>query len=204
MTAGSWLVQYGRSAFVGRFTGDATLTRGDRVVVRSPRGVELGTVLCAGTGQVDPLAGGELLRFATPADLDDRGSLEQELLAAADELAIGLPLTVLDAEVLLDRTAIIHVLPWGPCVADPVFAELSARFQMTVRMLDVSRTATSPDPATGCGKPDCGSGGGCSTGGCSTGSCSRGAVKTAEELTTYFADLRKKMEEQAAGRTTLL
>jgi hypothetical protein len=47
-----------------------------------------------------------------------------------------------------------------------------------------------------CGQPDCGTGSGCSscsTGGCSTGSCSKGSVKSAEELTSFFTDLREKM-----------
>jgi hypothetical protein len=209
MSAGGYLVQYGRSAFVGRFVGDVPAARDDRVVVRTPRGLELGLVLCEApdrfAGQLDALAGGEVLRLATPADLEPLEPLEHDLLAAADELASGLPLTVLDAEVMLDRAAaVVHVLPWAACDADPVFAELCERFAMTVRMLDVSRTATSPDPATGCGKPDCGSGGCGTGGGCSSGSCSRGSVKSADELTAYFADLRKKMEDQAAGRTTLL
>jgi hypothetical protein len=118
-------------------------------------------------------------------------------------------LSVLDAEVMLDGSAVVlHALPWGPCDADPVFAALSERFGLPVRLLDVSHTPTAPDPPTDCGKPDCGSGkGGCTScgtgGGCSTGSCSKGSVKSADELTAYFADLRKKMEE-AGGRTPLV
>ena len=37
-----------------------------------------------------------------------------------------------------------------------------------------------------------------SGGGCSTGSCSKGSVKSADELTAYFAGLRKQMEGSAA------
>ncbi|MCE9568281.1 MAG: hypothetical protein K8U57_40290, partial [Planctomycetes bacterium] len=58
----------------------------------------------------------------------------------------------------------------------------------------------------GCGKPGCGteSGGGCSTGGgCSSGSCSRGSVKSADELTAHFAELRQKMEAAGLARTPL-
>ena len=42
-----YLVQYGRSAFVGKFTtGDESpWVRGSQVVVQSPRGLELGTLL---------------------------------------------------------------------------------------------------------------------------------------------------------------
>lgn len=212
MSPVGYLVQYGRSAFVGRFAAAAgAFARGDRVVVRSPRGAELGTVLCeAGdrfAATIDPSAGGDLLRGASPDD-DALAALREAqgsaLVAAAAESA--LPLTFLDAEVMLDGSAaVLHALPWGPCDADPLFAELSLRFDLPVRLLDLSRmpvVADPPEPATSCGKPDCGSGGGCGTGGgCSTGSCSRGAVKSAEDLTAYFADLRAKME--VVGRTPL-
>jgi len=218
VSAAGYLVQYGRSGFVGQFAAACgpALGRGDRVVVRTPRGVELGEVLCPAderfAGRLDPAAGGELLRPAAPADLAaaaDREATGHALLAAAE--AAGLPVTFLDAEVLLDGSAaVLHALPWGQCDADPLFADLSARFGLAVRLLDASRTPTAQDPpekAYTCGKPDCGAGsGGCSDcgsgGGCSTGGCSRGAVKSADELTAYFADLRRRME-QAAGRTPL-
>jgi hypothetical protein len=217
MAADGYLVQYGRSAYVGRFTTAAGLTpsRGDRVVVRTPRGVELGEVLCGAderfAGGLDPAAGGEMLRSARPDDLSDAESRESvglSLLAEAE--GSGLPVSFLDAEVTLDGSAaVLHALPWGPCDADPVLADLSARFGLAVRLLDVSRTPTVTDPpekAVTCGKPDCGSGScsSCGTGGgCSTGGCSRGSVKTADDLTSYFADLRRRMEEQTRGRTPL-
>jgi hypothetical protein len=215
MAADGYLVQYGRSAYVGRFAvaGGFTPSRGDRVVVRTPWGLELGEVLCGADGRfaggLDPAAGGELLRLAGPDDFADaarRESLGLSVLGAAEES--GLPITLLDVEVSLDGSAaVLHALPLGPCDADPVLADLSERFGLAVRLLDVSRTPTVTDPpekAATCGKPDCGSGGcsSCGTGGCSTGSCSRGSVKSADELTSYFADLRRKME-QAAGRTPL-
>ncbi len=220
MTAGGYLVQYGRSAFVGRFAfpGGAELARGDRVVVRTPRGVELGEVLCSAedrfAGALDPAAGGDLLRPAGPADeaaAAEREALGHSLLSAAEALAgtSGLPLALIDAEVMLDGSAaVVHALPLGPCDADPLFADLSARFGLPVRLLDVSRTPAAKDPPLTCGKPDCGSGsGGCSScgtsGGCSSGSCSRGSVKSADDLTAYFADLRKKMESHGGSRTPL-
>jgi hypothetical protein len=212
MTAGL-LVQYGRPGYVGRFRTDAAPDRGARVVVRGPRGLEIGTVLCAPsdrfTGVEDE---GELLRAATPADdaaADRADALARDLLDAADGLAAGLPVAFPDAEVALDgASAILHALPWAGCDLDPVLAALSDRFGLPVRLLDLSRAPANPDPpdptTATCGKPDCGSGGcsSCGTGGgCSTGSCSRGAVKSADELTAYFADLRGKME--AAARTPL-
>jgi hypothetical protein len=217
-----YLVQYGRPGFVGRFRGDLALARGDRVVVRGPRGTEFGEVLVEPAGGFAAPDDGELLRAAAPDDdaeaakLDARG---QELLAAADTRAgeLGLPLAFADVEVTLDGTAVLHALPWAACDATPLLDELAARAGFAVRLLDLSRApvAKDPMPAAGCGKPGCGSesgGGGCSTcgtgtagtgGGCSSGSCSRGAVKSPEELTAYFADLRRKMEDAGIVRTPL-
>lgn len=215
-----YLVQYGRSAYVGRFRLDeparGLAARGDRVVLRGPRGLELGTVLCE---PADPYLqqaddGGEIVRVATPADeaaADRHDALGQDILATAD--AAGLPVSFVDIEVSLDRAAaVLHGIPWGECDASPLFADISERFGLTVRFLDLSRSPTASDPPTpahaGCGKPGCGSeSGGCSScgtdGGCSTGSCSRGTVRSADQLTAYFADLRRKMEAGPATRTPL-
>ena len=209
------LVQFGTSGFVGRFRSEeAAAARGESVVVRSPRGLELGTALGEVAerfaGQLDESAGGELLRTATDADRADAElarDLGHRLIDAAD--VFGQPAAFLDAEVTLDRrAAVLHALPWGECDLDPLLAELSDRFGLAVRLLDLRRTATvtdPPEPKTSCG-PDCGtkdcSSGGCGTGGgCSTGSCSKGSVKSAGELTAYFADLRRQME--ASGRVPL-
>jgi hypothetical protein len=219
----AYLVQYGRSAFVGRFRSAHDAVRGDRVVIRGPRGLELGTVLCQLTDRFlpSPEDDGELIRPATPEDeaaAERFGTLGQTVLAAADELAAasGLPLRFVDIEVSLDGTAaVLHGLPWDGCDASPLFAELSDRFGLAVRLLDLSRTPAAKDPPdpghAGCGKPGCGSGsGGCSScgsesgGGCSTGSCSRGKVKSADELTAYFADLRRQMEAAGTNRRPLV
>jgi cell fate regulator YaaT (PSP1 superfamily) len=193
------LVQYGRGGFVGRFAAREAFARGARVVVRGPRGVEVGTVLCAADGAHPD---GDTLRAATECDAPSP-EREAELLsiASAEIEAQGLPLALVDAELTLDGALILHGLAWAECDADPLFAELSARFALTVQFLDLGRVPVAKEP-TGCGKPGCGTDkGGCSScgtsnegGGCSSGSCSRGAAKSADELTAYFADLRTKME----------
>lgn len=217
----STLVQFGRSGFVGRFASAAALARGARVIVRGPRGVELGVVLCEPGEQFAPALAteGELLRAAAAEDealAETFPAREAELLDAASAAAAeaGLPLTFVDAELTFDHHLILHGLAWGACDATPLFAALSARFGLAVRLLDLSQTAVTTDPPpadSGCGKPGCGTaGGGCSscgtgtTGGCSTGSCSRGKVKSADELTAYFADLRQKMEQAGDTRTPLV
>ena len=224
-TVSSYLVQYGRSAFVGHFevlNRDAiTALRGDRVVVHTPRGLEIGTVLCEAaerfSGSLDPMAGGELLRevgLDDEVDARECEQLGQRILNAGEQLAVeqGLPLLFIDVEVMLDRAfVVLHSVPWDECNADSLFVELTQRFEVTVQMLDLSRTPTITDPpekTSTCSKPGCGtSSGGCTScgtgGGCSTGSCSKGSVKSAEELTDYFANLRRQMETQVVQRMPL-
>jgi hypothetical protein len=168
--------------------------------------VELGTVLGAVAerlmSQVDDT--GELLREATADDAaaaERAAELALHILDAAE--GGGHPVAFLDCEVTLDcRGAVLHAVPWEACDLDPLLSHLSERFGLAVRLMDVSRTPTlqdPPEPKTSCGKPDCGTGGcsSCGTGGgCSSGSCSRGSVKSADELTAYFLNLRRQMERQ--------
>ena len=220
MDAKSYLVQFGRLAHVGRFAfaacGFATqFSRGERVVIRGPRGLELGTVLGEASDRFQHTAvEGELLRLAALEDFasnEGNEAIGQRILAAAE--GVDLPIGFIDIEVSLDAaTAVLHGLPWSECDASPLFAELSDRFGLAVRLLDLSRSPTSKDPPDPekmtCGKPGCGTDAGgcssCSTGGCSTGSCSKGSVKSAGELTAYFADLRQKMEAAGPARTPLV
>jgi hypothetical protein len=207
----TYLVQYGRSAFLGWFDTASRenerpeFTRGDRVVLRGARGEELGTIL--GEVSHSDRPDGRILRLATVADAaraEQNEARGREVLAAAEELAAAadLPLVLVDIELSLDGTqAVLHALPWAECDASPLLDQVAARFGLEVRLLDLSRTPTAADPpaTSGCGKPGCGSGsGGCDScgtgGGCSTGSCSRGKVKSADDLTAYFAELRRNME----------
>jgi hypothetical protein len=199
------LVRYGRPGFVGRFRDAAgrTFARGVLVVVRSPRGLEPGEVL-APASQFDVGAIGDL---AGPHTESPALSIEAEILAAAQAVLAAMPVAVLDCEVLLDPVAVLHVAAWDACDLTPILDDLSIRFGLDVRVHHLgAEPKPIPDPPTGCGKPDCGAGkGGCDScgtgGGCSTGSCSRGAVKSAADLTAYFAGLRQQME--AAGRVAL-
>jgi len=205
-----YLVQFGRSAFVGRFVAQSQVDRGDQVVVLTPRGLEIGSVLCEVQDKFGKQieTGGELIRRAESSDqvvsFRQKG-LANQLLQEAAQLAKSkqLPITFLDVEVMLDgAAAVLHGLPYADCNADELFSELSERFKLRVQLLDITRTPTikyPPEPKYTCDKPGCGTeSGGCSScgtgGGCSTGSCSKGSVKSAEELTVYFSELRQKME----------
>lgn len=215
MTANEYIVRYGLPGYVGRFTAapELHLDRDAAVVVRSPRGEELGVVRCAASERfsaaIDPAAGGQLLRASTPDD-ERRSTAHLALAGRVLDAAHGRTTAAfLDAEPLHDGSAVIlHALPGDDSDLTPLLDELSVTFGVAVRLFDASRALGSPEPPErGCGKPGCGSGGGCSTGGCSTGkcgtsSCSSGKVKSADELTAYFADLRAKMEADTR-RTSL-
>jgi hypothetical protein len=209
-----YLVQYGRPGFVGWYASSSPLNRGNRVVIRSPRGVECGEVLAprrlGSSAAAKPE--GEVLRLATAGDLAELDHLDvaaQRVLAAvqasADEL--GLPLAFVDVEATLDRTAVLHILPWAPCEISTLLDRAALEHGITIRLHDLSRSVPEAEKG-GCGEAGCGSkSGGCSTcgtgGGCSSGSCSKGSVKTSEELSSYFVSLREKMEAAGMTRTPL-
>jgi hypothetical protein len=203
MSDRDYLVSYGQGGYLGRFRSAADYCRDDRVVVRSPRGVEIATVLgAAPSGQMTIEAGGEILRSATVAD-EAAAALRLDqvvtLLEDAHQLAEtrGLPLLFLDGEILLDgRDAILQAVHWADCDATLLFEELSHRHGLLVKLADLTSTPKPGGcPTCGADKQGCDS---CSTGGCSSGSCSSGSVKSADELTAYFAGLRKQMEATAA------
>jgi hypothetical protein len=196
-----YLVRYGRPAFVGRFRDPAgrAFARGDAVAVRSVRGSEVGEIMAeAGRFHAGPV--GELIDSFTGAF----PMVDPDLLATALDRTAGLPVAILDCERLLDPVAVLHVASWAACDLTPVLDELSAQFGVTIRIHHLgAEPVPEPEPTAGCGKPNCGSGGGCNScgSGCSSGSCSRGSVKSADDLTAYFAGLRQQME--AAGRVAL-
>jgi hypothetical protein len=175
------------------------------VLIQSPRGRELGTVL----GLASPGShSGQVLRVATPDDLRagaESDRLAEQLFTHATTQATRYPVTFLDVEWLLEGPAILHFLASEPCDLDPLVVALSQTAGRPVQLLDVSRLPAFPtEPKSGCSSGNCGSGGGCGTGGgCSSGNCSRGTVRQADDLTDYFRDLRAKMEAAGMGRRPL-
>ncbi|MBQ16334.1 MAG: hypothetical protein CMJ65_04330 [Planctomycetaceae bacterium] len=159
------LVRYGRLGWVGLFTAPVGVVaeRGDRVVVRTPRGLELGeTLSAAGETHVgEATAGGEIIRVATEEDRSARvhvpGELDEllNLVRECDER-----LEPVDAEILLDgRTAIVYCLGDVGAGSERVAIDLSTRTGHDVRLSPVF----DPPPR------GCGSGEGCGNGGCGTG-----------------------------------
>lgn len=216
MTAPTYLVQYGLSAHIGNFRAPTSgrFVRSDRVVIRSPRGIEPGTILCEPNRPFGTATDGELLRPISDDD-ESKWSLllqeSQEILNAVNDAVVDQPVQFVDAEPLLDgRTFLLHVLPWGEADISRILERLSATLNRTLLVHDLSQLQSpteEPEPS-GCGKPGCGTeSGGCSScstsGGCGTSSCSSGKVKSAAELTGFFKQLRKQMETDAK-RTPLL
>jgi cell fate regulator YaaT (PSP1 superfamily) len=216
-TFSEYLVSYGSTGGFGCFAGDSELAcdRGERVVIETLRGMEVGVVLCEATDQHARLlpahSGGRLLRRATDQDEMALGHMRQQaqvLFQRCRDLAadLGLPLEVLDVEVLFDGSQVIiqHLAP-PDCNAAALVEALAREHGLTVRLENLALTpaVVKEESGGGCGKPDCGrveGGGGCTScgsSGCS--SCGGGKV----DMRQYFAHLRGKME-QHLERTPLL
>lgn len=212
MTQSEYLVAYGRAGDFSRFrsVSPRRYQRGDRVLVRSPQGLEVGVVMCPATSAhgryLSEQGAGELLRPLTEEDertleaLRDRG---QRIFQDARRLAgeLKLPVEILDVEVLFDgKQAVVHHLRREECDYRPLVRALAREHDLLLSMQNLVLPMELDEGAGhGCGRPDCGQGAGgcssCSSGGCSSGSCSAGVKK--EEVSTYLAGLRRQMEHQA-------
>jgi hypothetical protein len=205
-----YLLSYGLQGELGRFraAGPLACRRGDRVVVRSGRGLEIAEVLRpARPGHAVFLPNttvGQLLRRATAEDEETaermrrraQGVFERGAALAAE---LSLPLEVLDAEVLFDgRHAVLHLLRWAAGDVRPFVSAVAREFDLVVTLADLTRSQPveeAEEEHAGCGS--CGSGG---CGSCGSGGCGSCRSAPPEEVRAYFAELREKMER----RTPLL
>src|SRR5439155_26944641 len=179
-----YLLSYGNAGDFGRFRCAPPLAcdRGERVVVRSPRGQELGVVMWpANSGHSRLLADqfvGQILRLATEADLllaERMTQRAQKLFEDGRRLLceLALPMEILDVEVLLDgRQAVVHYLRWADCDPRPLMDPLSQRYHVLITLHDLAlpspeETEEHAEDAS-CGAGGCGAGG---CGSCSAGNC---------------------------------
>jgi len=211
IAAEEYLVSYGTSGEFARFrpVTISDFRRGDRVVVRTSQGLELGVVLCPAQPDHAPFlsrtARGDLLRTVTEEDekkADLARLMGQRVFEEAGRLAgvLELPLVILDVEVLLEgQLAIVHHLRQSDCDYRPLVSALSKEFDVHIMM---SNLALPKEELVGCGEPNCGqlTGGcqSCGTGGCDT--CGKGVKK--EDVAAHLLALRKLMEQR--NRTSLL
>jgi cell fate regulator YaaT (PSP1 superfamily) len=211
-----FIAAYGKSGGLGCFTAPEglELTRGDRVALETPRGLEAGTILGGATIRQARLLGaqtsGAIVRRLGAVDearLEELRRQANELFETSRAVALTIACSVhlIDAEVLLDgRQAIVHIAaPHGDGL-EQIAGELGQRLGLSIHFENAAMPLGEREEHAGggCGKPDCGKkdGGGCSScgaGGC--GSCGNGPV----DLRPYFAHLRARMEE-GQPRTSLL
>jgi hypothetical protein len=179
MPAREYLVRYGIHGLLGCYRAAAPLelTRGDDVVIRSSRGVEIGTVLRpfpAALADCFPTTGdGPLLRRPTSEDRSRQLAttrLSTYLLARGQQLIdqLGLSLALLEAEVLLEGDhAILHGLVWDD-TASPARLVKALGNELSLS-LDFFDLRPPQQPHMGCGS--CGGCGSCSSKGCKPGRC---------------------------------
>jgi hypothetical protein len=205
-SAADYLVSHGKGGAFGRFLAEEPLdlSRGERVVVRTSRGLELGVVLCRARGghsrALEHIPAGQLLRRVTGEDeqtIARSQALAQLVFSDSRRLCaeLDLPLEILDVEVLADCSkAILHYLNSTACNAEPMLAALARNHGISVLLENLTMPAVVDASDGGCGKPDCGRGeGGCSS--CGSGGCSS-CGSDGVDLRPYFAHLRGQMEEQ--------
>jgi cell fate regulator YaaT (PSP1 superfamily) len=215
MISSEYLVSYGAAGEFGRFVPvePVECVRGDRVVVRSRRGLEIGTILCpATTGHAHLLgdqAVGALLRRAAADDerrIEELATASSQAFEEARRLAetLHLPLWIVDVEAVFEpRRLIVH--HFGPA-GDPrdLVSSLARRFDAQIELLALESPPLDEEDhdhgsCGSCGSGGCGS---CGEGGC--GSCGEGGCGTkapiTEEWREHFVELRSKMDRQF-GRT---
>jgi cell fate regulator YaaT (PSP1 superfamily) len=179
MTQSVYYLSYGVNGEIDRFQAPAEIAYGrrQRVVARSSRGLELGTVLGpADSGAVETVStnvDGRILRPASRVDelqAQDQRKRAGQIFEDARDRAVreDLPIEILDVEVLLDgKQAVLHYVAWGPCDPRGLMDKLSDEYRLLVVLHDLApKAAVSSCGSGGCGSGGCGS---CGSGGC--GSC---------------------------------
>ena len=215
-----YLVGYGKSGDFGRFrpVSDSSYRRGDRVVVRSHQGLELGSVLCAANEEhgrfLSRTALGEILRLVAAEDEKDWSrvsEIAERIFDDARNLAqdLKLPMEILDVEVLLDgRQAVIHYVRSTDADHRALVSTLSRKFDVFVVMQNMSMPAEPEAEESGYDRPDCGKkegGGGCGTCGSGSGGCGTcGKGNQPDDVAAHLLGLREQMEAQSRFRASLL
>ncbi len=164
-----YVIRYGRMRFLGEFKGpeDQDHFRGQRVVIRTDRGTELGEILCPATERtasyLEQSVPGEILRQATPEDLEHEATLvqaQQKAFEVCQELISRrrLQMDLVDVEIILGRERIVFYylaerrVDFRELVKDLARA-LRTRIEM--RQIGVRDEAKLLADYGDCGKPVC-------------------------------------------------
>jgi len=165
----TYVVRYGQMRFLGEYAGmpGQDHPRGQRVVVRTDRGTEMGEVLCPATDRtalfLESLARGEILRAAAPEDLASETRLTEThrtaFQACGEFIAKRrLQMDLVDVEVILGHERIVFYylsekrVDFRDLVKD-LARSLQTRIEM--RQIGVRDEAKLLADYGDCGKPVC-------------------------------------------------
>jgi len=160
-----YLVRYGVVPEVARFRHGGLLERGDPVIVRSSRGLQLGTVLERELWQNPNEADGEaplVERRATAADFDavqcSQLDCEREFLRWSERISEwGLALELIDLEWTIDRSRLIlYVLTERGADATKLALQAAAAGIGPIEVQPIAREGLVPLGGHGCGTGGCG------------------------------------------------
>lgn len=191
-----YLIKYGRmDAFAWFASSLPAYARGQRVVVRSERGLESGIIVQVRGAEPGP--SGHLGSLVGPLTAefqvrwDEIAAVANRAFAGARALLrdLALPLEVVDAEPVLDPDTIyLHGYRWDRADERDLVSRLARELDCQIRWLDLTDPAKVPAGANH------GSCGGCGSGGCGTGCGSTADFES--QWTEYFAERRRHFERR--------
>src|SRR5438477_8302243 len=164
----NWIVRHGAMRFLGEFEpGDGAFARGQEVVLRTERGLELGEVLCPATPRAVQLLAeptkGRIVRTLTPDDLASRDRLrkleEEELESCCKFVAQRkLQMELVDVEHLFGGERLVfYFLAEKRVDFRELVKDLARAFQTRIEMrqIGVRDEAKLLADYGDCGKPVC-------------------------------------------------
>ena len=188
-----YLVRYGKAGEFGRFHAQKPLQllKGDLVIIETHRGKETGEILSPSTPIIAKFLPNTTVGklYGTLTDQDDslvqlNHSKSSLIIEAAKNIsvALALPVSILDAELLFDgKHAVLHLATSPKTDVRDLISKLSNDFDLHIYVENITQSNQDDDDdespledSESCGSGNCGSKesgcGTCSSGGC--GSCS--------------------------------
>ncbi len=165
----SYIVRYGQMRLLGEFEGLAGQDhpRGQRVILRTDRGTELGEVLCPSSDRtahfLENPSRGEILRLASPTDLETENQLvsrQRESFSVCQEFVARqrLQMELVDVEVILGgERMVFYYLSEKRVDFRDLVKDLARTFRTRIEMrqIGVRDEAKLLADYGDCGKPVC-------------------------------------------------
>jgi hypothetical protein len=216
MDIASYLLSYGKAGEFALFSSPVPglYQRGEQVVVKSRRGLELGFIMReAGKGHTQLLGGthlGAILRPAIPDDLEIARRLQLKAEALFEHgrrlgSSLQLPIEIFDTEILLDgHHGVLYVLRWSECDPGPLLDAISEHEQLSVTMQDLGPAPShseKDDPIAfgSCGGGNCGESG---CGSCQKGNCSSCKNHHSDKLESVAARISSSTNDKRIREST--